>query len=231
MKRLFSFVVALVFLLGGMATVKADITPVPGHTYQNITPEQAYQMVEDPTDFGYPPDTVYILDVRTPCEWNWVGHPGVEKCYAEECGTGDPVSTRGSFLEGKVIHIPWELWEFDPKTKQYGEEPNKFFDEEVVRQFDRGDVIIIMCRSGSRSVSASKELEDPCNPEDKHPACKRLEELGFYNLYNMEGGFEGGKDECCYRKKEAGWKNMGLPYNYSDEGIWTPQQRGRSLGK
>lgn len=221
MKRLFSLVVALVFLLGGMATVKADITPVPGHTYQDITPEQAYQMVENPTDFGYPAGTVaYILDVRTPCEWYWVGHPGEDKCE------------NGAFLEGKVIHIPWELWEFDPKTKQYGEEPNKFFDEEVVRQFDPYDVIIIMCRSGSRSVSASEELEDPT-----HPACKRLEELGFYDLYNMVGGFEGGRNtntdpaNCQHRTKDEGWKNKELPYIDNAEGIWTPKQRGRSLGK
>lgn len=226
MKRLFSLVVALVFLLGGMATVKADITPVPDHEYQDITPEQAYEMVEDPTDFGYPPGTVaYILDVRTPAEWYWVGHPGVEKCYEEKCGEGDPVSTRGDFLEGKVIHIPWYLWEYVPQDQKYDRRiPNRFFDEEVVRQFDPDDVIITMCRSGKRSVSASEELEDPT-----HPAYKRLEELGYYNLYNMEEGFEGGTNECCYRKKAAGWKNKGLPYNYSDEGIWTPKQRGRSL--
>jgi rhodanese-related sulfurtransferase len=225
MKRLYVLVLCILFILCGIATVKADITPVPGHEYQDITPEQAYEMVEDPTDFGYPAGTLYILDVRTPAEWNWVGHPGVEKCYETKCGTGDPVSERGNFLEGKVINIPWKVWVFDPETKQYVEELNKFFDEEVVRQFSPDDTIIIMCRSGSRSVSSSEELEDPT-----HPAYKRLEELGFYSIYNMLGGFEGGTDKCCYRKKEAGWKNIGLPYNYSTKGIWIPQQKGRSLG-
>jgi len=104
--------------------------------------------------------------------------------------------------------------------------PNKFFDEEVVRQFDPDDIIIVMCRSGKRSEKATGELEDPSGP-----ACKRLEELGFYDIRDMSGGFEGGKDNCCYRTKDAGWKNLCLPYNYSDKGIWTPQQKGRSLKK
>jgi rhodanese-related sulfurtransferase len=217
MKRLYVLVFGILFILCGMATVKADITPVPDYEYQDITPEQAYEMVENPTSFDYPLGTVaYILDVRTPAEWNWVGHPGKDKC------------NNGAILEGKVINIPFKLWVFDSKTKQYVEELNKFFDEEVVRQFSPDDIIIIMCRSGSRSVSASKELDDP---DPTHPAYKRLEELGFYNIYNMLEGFEGGTDSCGYRELvNKGWKNRGLPYNYSTDGIWTPRQEGRSLG-
>lgn len=216
MKRLFSLALLTVFILASIGTVSA---------FENISPGDAYDML-DPESTTYEPDA-YILDVRTPAEWYWVGHPGVEKCYAEKCGEGDPVSTEGSFLEGKVINIPWHLWEYVPQGEKYDRKiPNRFFDEEVVRQFDADDIIIIMCRSGKRSVSASEELEDPT-----HPACKRLEELGFYDIYNMLGGFEGGKDRCCYRTKDQGWENTGLPYNYSDKGIWTPQQRGRSLAK
>jgi len=153
------------------------------------------------------------LDVRTPCEWNWIGHPGKDKCE------------NGDFLEGKVKHIPWLLWGFDQKTKQYDLEPNKFFDEEVVRQFDRDDRIILMCRSGKRAGNASTELETPT-----HPAFKRLEELGFYDVVRMLGGFEGGKGLCGYRNEvDDGWKNSDLPYKGGTAGIWTPQQKGRSL--
>ena len=209
MKRLFGFALVLAFMFSGIATVFA---------YEEISPEEAYAMLADDNP------NAYILDVRTPAEWYWVGHPGVEKCYSSKCGEGE-LALRGSFLEGKVIHIPWYLWEYVPQDKKYDRHiPNRFFDEEVVRQFDRGDIIIIMCRSGKRSVSALEELKDPT-----HPACKRLEELGFYDIHNMSGGFEGGKDNCCYREKNEGWKNTGLPYNYSDNGIWTPQQKGRSL--
>jgi hypothetical protein len=106
--------------------------------------------------------------------------------------------------------------------------PNRFFDEEVVRQFDSGDIIIVMCRSGSRSEKASGELEDPSGP-----ACKRLEKLGYDNIYNMLEGFEGGRNKddtgpvnCHHRTKDEGWKNKGLPYVDNDKGIWTPQQNG-----
>jgi rhodanese-related sulfurtransferase len=207
MKRLCILVLGAILISGSMAIVSA---------YDDVLPEVAYDML-NPDEASYVPNA-YILDVRTPAEWNWVGHPGEEICK------GNPNIVNGAFLEGKVINIPFELWVFDPETKQYIMELNKFFDEEVVRQFSPYDTVIIMCRSGSRSVSASEELEDPT-----HPACKRLEELGFYSIYNMQGGFEGGKDNCGYRTLDAGWKNKVLPYNYSTEGIWIPHQKGRSL--
>ena len=196
MKKMFGLVLAVMFLVLG--------TVLTASAFDNIGPQDAYDMLTG--------EDTYLLDVRTPSEWHWVGHPGQDKC-----GNGD-------FLDGKVINIPFKLWAYDPNSKEYTEELNKFFDEEVARQFDPEDTIILMCRSGSRSSSASGELEDPT-----HPACKRLEELGFYNIYNMVEGFEGGKDECGYRTLDAGWKNKRLPYNYSNNGIWIPQQKGRSL--
>lgn len=225
MKKLFSLALVMVFILCGVATVSA---------YTDIIPEVAYAMVEDPVGFPipdtdpqeyYPEGTVaYILDVRTPAEWYWVGHPGKDKCE------------NGAFLEEpvrKVISIPWYVWKYVPQDEKYDRKiPNRFFDEEVVRQFNPGDIIIVMCRSGKRSVSASEELEEPT-----HPACKRLEELGYYNIYNMLGGFEGGRNKatdpanCQHRTKDEGWKNKGLPYVDNDKGIWTPQQRGRSLAE
>ncbi|MCK4485885.1 MAG: hypothetical protein KAU38_03880 [Desulfobacterales bacterium] len=213
MKRLFSLALLTVFILASIGTVSA---------FENIFPGDAYDML-DPENTAYKPDA-YILDVRTPAEWYWVGHPGKDKC------------DNGAFLEEpvrKVINIPWYVWEYVPQDKKYDRKiPNRFFDEEVVRQFDPGDIIIVMCRSGKRSVSASEELEEPT-----HPACKRLEELGYYNIYNMLGGFEGGRNKatdpanCQHRTKDEGWKNKGLPYVDNDKGIWTPQQRGRSLAE
>lgn len=205
MKRLLGFALVLAFMFTGIATVFA---------YEEIGPEAAYNMLDSDNVSAYNPDA-YILDVRTPCEWNWIGHPGKDKCE------------NGDFLEGKVKHIPWLLWGFDQKTKQYDLEPNKFFDEEVVRQFDPDvDILILICRSGKRGGKACVEI----GTEEgyTHPAHKRLEKLGYFEVYNMVGGFEGGADECGYRL-DAGWKNSGLPYKYGTEGIWTPQQKGRSL--
>ena len=212
MKRLFGFVLVLALMLSGIATVFA---------YQEIGPEEAYDML-DPGSSTYN-HNAYILDIRTPEEWYYVGHPGKDKC------------DNGDFLEEptrKVINIPWELWKYVPQDKKYDRHiPNRFFDEEVVRQFDPGDIIIVMCRSGSRSEEASGELEGPSGP-----ACKRLEELGFYDIRDMSEGFEGGRNKddedpanCHHRTKDEGWQNKGLPYVDNDKGIWTPQQKGRSL--
>ncbi|MBW2162948.1 MAG: hypothetical protein JRF43_00465 [Deltaproteobacteria bacterium] len=200
MKRLFGFALVLVFMLSGIANVFA---------YEEISPEEANATLSSNPN-------AYILDIRTPEEWYYVGHPGKDKCG------------NGAFLEEpirKVINIPWELWEYVPQDKKYDRHiPNRFFDEEVVRQFDPDDTIIVMCRSGKRSEKATGELASPSGP-----ACKRLEELGFYNILDMSEGFEGGRDSCRHRTLNQGWKNKGLPYIDNNNGIWTPQQKGRSL--
>jgi rhodanese-related sulfurtransferase len=196
MKTLLGLVVALVLVLGGIGTVSA---------YDEISPQDACNMVKN-----YP-DT-YILDVRTPWEWYWIGHPGEDKCG------------RGDFLEGRVKHIPFWLWKFSLIAKTYSWEENKLFDLEVTREFHPGDTIILMCRSGGRGGLGCTELETPT-----HPIFKRLEELGEYTLYNMSGGFEGGTDNCGYRTLEAGWKNNDLPYKYGAEGIWTPLKSRKAL--
>jgi rhodanese-related sulfurtransferase len=195
MKSLSLVAAALVLLLGGVTTVSA---------VDSITATDAYNML-DPGSDTYNPDA-YILDVRTPAEWKFVGHPG------EAAGTGS-----GDFLEGRVLNIPYWLWEYAPKIDEYvfRDNGNKFFDAAVARQFSPRDTIILMCKSGGRAGYAGAELENP-----SQPASKRLEELGYYHLYNMAGGFEA----------IGGWKPSALPYNTADSGIWKPSdQRGRSL--
>lgn len=197
MKRSFGFVLLMALTMCCTGNVLA---------YEDVSPQEAYDMATGE-------ENAYILDVRTPAEWVWVGHPG-------ENTRGEGVE-----LQGKVMHIPWQLWTFDPKTKKYAMEQNKFFSEEVVRRFQPGDTIITICRSGQRSVDCALEMEEP----DSVRAAKRLEELGYYGIYNMKTGFEGGKDVFGYRTKNC-WKVDGLPYNNSAEGIWNPiPQGGRSL--
>ena len=97
---MFGFALVLAFMLSGIATVFA---------YEEIEPEVAYDMVKDI-------ENAYILDVRTPEEWYYVGHPGKDKCG------------HGAFLEEptrKVINIPWELWEYVPQDKKYDKRPDR----------------------------------------------------------------------------------------------------------
>ena len=165
--------------------------------------------------------SAYILDVRTPEEWFWVGHPGKNKLG------------EGEYLEGRVINVAYKIFVYDRKEGKYTCVLNKFFTKDVLKTIrDLGDpnpLIITMCRSGHRSVSAGEELEEPF-PWNlltriipwSVKAARILEENGI-EVKNMLTGFEGGKDERGYRTLEEGWKNLGLPYNYKAEGAyWRP---------
>jgi len=189
MKKFFGLGVAMALLLSSVVSVSA---------WEYIYAEDAYTMLQE--------SNTYLLDVRTPYEWFWAGHPGED-------------GTDGAFLEGKVFNIPFWTWGLDPVTSQYTwlQKPYMFFIEEVVRQFDVNDTIIIMCKTDGRGGLAAGALEEPL------PIFERLQELGFYNLYNLGGGFlSPGKthDDATY----IGWVESKLPYNHDLEGIWQETQ-------
>ena len=76
-------------------------------------------------------------------------------------------------------------------------EVNPHFSEEVLRMAGRKDrPIILICRSGKRSVDAGLELE-------KH---------GFSNISNVLEGFEGEIDAEHHRGTLGGWRLHGLPW-------------------
>lgn len=152
--------------------------------FQDITPTEAY-------GWATADENVFILDVRTEAEWRWVGHPGQNKLPAD---LGGP---EGAELNGKVVNISYLI---DQKGQLIN---NKHFVKDVDDLFESnpGVVLITMCRSGSRSISAAEALEA----------------AGYLNVYNMATGFEGGKDERGYRTVN-GWKADGLPYTYSGQG-------------
>ncbi|PCH85703.1 MAG: sulfurtransferase [Piscirickettsiaceae bacterium] len=59
--------------------------------------------------------------------------------------------------------------------------------------------VILMCRSGARSMHAAKLLEV----------------AGYQSLYNMEEGFEGDKDDNNHRNTLGGWRFHNLPWQQS----------------
>jgi rhodanese-related sulfurtransferase len=59
--------------------------------------------------------------------------------------------------------------------------------------------IVLMCRSGARSMEAAKILEA----------------VGYEALYNMDEGFEGDKDENKHRSTLGGWRFHKLPWEQS----------------
>ena len=166
---------------------------------EGVYPEEAYAMLFDDPN-------VFIVDVRSPAEYNWVGHPETNLADDPESG----------ILEGRVFHIPYKFWLYDPTTRDYHMPINKFFAREVAEAFPEGATLIFMCRSGQRSCDCQFHLLDPANSRPKD-----YEKILTFTMYNMDEGFEGGRDPVTgHRTLDAGWKNLGLPYKDKTSGIW-----------
>lgn len=110
-----------------------------------------------------------LIDCRTEIEHMYVGHP----VGAE--------------------HVAWQEapdWDIDPL----------FADK--VRRIVGGDLerpVLLICRSGHRSVYAGEALET----------------AGFRDVTNVLEGFEGPLDDDYHRGTLGGWRYRGLPWQQS----------------
>jgi rhodanese-related sulfurtransferase len=82
------------------------------------------------------PEKVKFLDVRTPDEYYFVGHPGMA------------VNIPFAFSTGKL----------DPATQKPVLKPNKSFAADVKNQFKTDDMIVVRCRAGDRAAKAINML-------------------------------------------------------------------------
>jgi rhodanese-related sulfurtransferase len=73
---------------------------------------------------------------------------------------------------------------------------NPRFVRELESKAGKGDVVLLLCRSGKRSAAAAEA------------AAKG----GFTNVFNILEGFEGDLDELQRRGTFNGWRNAGLPW-------------------
>jgi rhodanese-related sulfurtransferase len=78
------------------------------------------------------PDKVKLLDVRTPEEFLFVGHPEMARC----------------------IPLGFQSYRWDEKKGYFDLNVNPEFLEQVQEWFDSGDTVLVMCRSGGRSAMA-----------------------------------------------------------------------------
>ncbi len=111
-----------------------------------------------------------LVDIRSNMEFLFVGHP------------------KGA------VHIPWidePDWDVNPHFVRQ------------VRELMLGGVsgddkapVILICRSGNRSVDAGN----------------RLVEAGIPDVYNVLEGFEGELDDDHHRSSRGGWRFDGLPW-------------------
>jgi rhodanese-related sulfurtransferase len=91
-----------------------------------------------------------------------------------------------------ALNLPWKeapSWQPNPR----------FIDEARRLIPDPGTPVLLLCRSGQRSLDAAKALA----------------EAGYTDLSNIEEGFEGPLDEHKHRGVLGGWRAHGLPWEQS----------------
>jgi len=91
-----------------------------------LTPSEAY------AKWKADPEHVKILDVRTPEEYLFVGHPSM----------------------AWNIPLALQTWQWDASGKKLPMRPNPDFVAQAKELFDPADTLLVICRSGNRSAKA-----------------------------------------------------------------------------
>ena len=113
------------------------------------------------------PNALFV-DVRATMEYLFVGHPA------------------------SAIHIPWidePDWKINP---QFVTQVRKA----ILGGASGAAPVVLICRSGVRSLEAGKALI----------------EAGIAEVYNVAEGFEGALDDTHHRSSVGGWRFHGLPW-------------------
>lgn len=87
----------------------------------------------------------------------------------------------------EAVPVAWKQWP--------GMAPNPDFDAQVRAAAEGGKPLVMLCRSGVRSIAAAQ----------------RATTLGL-EAYNILEGFEGDPDEQAHRGSRGGWRRRGLPW-------------------
>lgn len=132
----------------------------------SLLPKEAWQMMQDNPQ-------AYMIDVRSTMEFLMVGHAA------------------------GAMHIPWlDEPDWTPNPRFCAQVREVMLGGLLGADEDDGPLVILMCRSGRRSVEAGRILI----------------ESGFKNVYSVAGGFEGPLDQNHQRSASAGWRFEGLPW-------------------
>ncbi|MFT5258449.1 MAG: rhodanese-related sulfurtransferase [Saprospiraceae bacterium] len=113
-----------------------------------------------------------LVDIRSDMEFLFVGHPK------------------------DAVNIAWidePDWTINPN---FTAEVRKLILGGVASDADDAVPVILVCRSGKRSMEAGSKL---------------LAE-GLSNIYSIKGGFEGPLDDNHQRGTQQGWRYDGLPW-------------------
>lgn len=142
----------------------------------------------------------YLIDVRTRAEYQFIGHPPMAYLFPYY------------FLSDQLVKKE-DVWEYQLSAN------NKAFVQEISKGFQKSNNLLIICRDGTRSILAAKELI----------------KAGFKNVYNVKDGFEGppfpfyedqnkhkfyrqlakrNKIPAYNHRRLYGWQWWGLPWTY-----------------
>jgi sulfur dioxygenase len=124
----------------------------------------------------------YAGDVSPQLAWCWISSG---KAVMVDVRT-DAEREWVGFVPG-AVPLVWKQWP--------GMVINPQFDEGIKHAAPAGSKVLLLCRSGVRSIAAAK----------------RATELGI-EAYNILEGFEGDPDADAHRGHKGGWRLRGLPW-------------------
>jgi len=113
-----------------------------------------------------------LIDIRSSMEYLFVGHP------------------KGA------IHVPWidePDWVVNP---HFVTDVRKLMLGGVTESSSGSVPVVLICRSGKRSLEAAKVLI----------------EAGIGNVFHIDEGFEGELDDEHHRSTQGGWRHHDLPW-------------------
>jgi rhodanese-related sulfurtransferase len=101
-----------------------------------------------------------------------------------------------------AVNIPW--YEYPDFTADVA----AFCAAVAAEAGDKNRPILLLCRSGQRSVVAGEALEG----DGADDAGQALEAAGFTDVINVLHGFEGDLNDNFHRSTVNGWRFDGLPW-------------------
>ena len=138
--------------------------------------------ITNPADAGVQAATGYAGDIAPALAWQWLQSGAAVLVDVRTDAEREWVG----FVPG-AVPLAWKQWP--------GMALNAGFDETLKAAVPEGGKVVLLCRSGVRSVAAAR----------------RAAELGF-EAYNILEGFEGDANEQAQRGHRGGWRMRGLPW-------------------
>jgi len=133
---------------------------------RGLSPPEAYKLLQNN------PQAV-LIDIRSTMEHLMIGHPK------------------------DSIHIAWlDEPDWAPNPRFVAQVREVLLGGFLGEAEDNPPTVVLICRSGRRSVEAGRALISS----------------GIHNVFHVEGGFEGPLDDTHHRSTIAGWRFDGLPW-------------------